>query len=140
MEPGAGAGGLGRGGEEVGRPEAAAVDWSVLDELLVLQAPGAPDIRERVIALFLQHTPAQIRELREGLGRNDHPVMLRAAHTMKSSSANVGAIRLAELCRDLESRLREEDGGDVRPLVEAIETEYNRVERELEACLEGVAG
>lgn len=93
-----------------------------------------------MIALFLQHTPPQIRELRLALGRNDSSAMLRAVHTMKSSSANVGAGGLAELCRDLESRLRQSDHEDVHPRIEAIASEYARVERELENCLEGVAG
>ncbi len=130
-----------RGGTWETRGDATpAVDVSVLDALLVLQAPGSPDIRERVIGLYLQHTPGQIRELRAALDRNDPSAMMRAAHTMKSSSANVGAGPLAELCRDLESRLRQRDSEDAEPRIEAIEAEYIRVERELETCLQGVAG
>ncbi len=126
------------GGAQVPAASAApAVDLSVIEALRELQAPGAPDIRQRVITLYLQQTPAQLQELRTGLERDDSSAMLRAAHTMKSSSANVGAGGLAELCRDLESRLRQPGGDADAPRIAAIEAEYSRVRRDLEACLEG---
>jgi HPt (histidine-containing phosphotransfer) domain-containing protein len=57
---------------------------------------------------------------------------------MKSASANVGALRLADLCRELEAGSRSGDGPfDAR--VAAIEAEYQRVREQLEACARGPA-
>ncbi len=123
------------GPDEHGTPPA--VDPSALEALRALQAPGAPDIRERVIGLYLQQTPQQLSELRSALDRRETSAVARAAHTVKSSSANVGAVRLSALCRELESVAGEKDAPDVGPRVNAIEAEYARVERELEDCLEG---
>jgi signal transduction histidine kinase/DNA-binding response OmpR family regulator/HPt (histidine-containing phosphotransfer) domain-containing protein len=113
------------------------VDPSALEALRALQSPGAPDIRERVIGLYLQQTPQQLGELKAALARGDAGSVARAAHTVKSSSANVGAVRLSALCRELESVAGGEDTLEVGPRVDAIEEEYARVERELEACLQG---
>ena len=123
--------------DEHGAPSPPAVDVSALEALRALQAPGAPDIRERVIGLYLQQTPQQLGELRAALARQDNTAVERAAHTVKSSSANVGAMRLSVLCRELESVAGDKGGLDVGPRVDAVEAEYARVERELEDCLEG---
>ena len=86
-----------------GTPPPPAIDPSALEALRALQAPGAPDIRERVIGLYLQQTPRQLEDLRSALAGGDTSAVARAAHTVKSSSANVGAMRLSALCRELES-------------------------------------
>jgi signal transduction histidine kinase/DNA-binding response OmpR family regulator/HPt (histidine-containing phosphotransfer) domain-containing protein len=122
-------------GEDESSPPA--VDPSALEALRALQTPGAPDIRERVIGLYLEQTPQQLEELRAALARGDTGTVARAAHTVKSSSANVGAVRLSALCRDLENAVGEEDATGVDPRVEEIAEEYAQVERELAACLQG---
>jgi signal transduction histidine kinase/DNA-binding response OmpR family regulator/HPt (histidine-containing phosphotransfer) domain-containing protein len=127
----------GNGPDEDGPPSPPTLDPSALEALRALQTPGAPDIRERVVGLYLEQTPQQLGELRTALARRDTSALERAAHTVKSSSANVGAVRLSALCRELESEIGEPDAPDIGPRVDAIEAEYARVERELEACLQG---
>jgi CheY-like chemotaxis protein/HPt (histidine-containing phosphotransfer) domain-containing protein len=109
-----------------------AVDAAALEALRALQAPGMLDIRERVIGLYLEQTPQQLEELRAALTRRDHPVLKRAAHTIKSSSANVGAMRLSTLCGELEGVVGAQKAIDFSPRVEAIEAEYGRARQELE--------
>jgi HPt (histidine-containing phosphotransfer) domain-containing protein len=62
---------------------------------------------------------------------------------LKSSSANVGANRLSNLCRELEARLRKSsvwDGPANLTAVEAIKTEYKGVASELAALRLELAG
>ena len=51
----------------------------------------------------------------------------RVAHSLKSSSAMVGALRLSALCKTLEGRAREALEGPVPDGADEIETEYARV-------------
>jgi CheY-like chemotaxis protein len=100
----------------------ACLDPGVLASLGKLQPPGAPSLLERVVGLYLKHSPPQVEEVRSAMSAGDLPTLKRAVHTLKSSSANIGATRLSGLCRDLEARLRDgwpEDGGERLSLIEA---------------------
>lgn len=54
--------------------------------------------------------------------------LVAAAHSLKGSSSNMGATRLAELCHQLELRAAR-SGDDVRELVGAIDGEFAIVRR-----------
>jgi len=59
--------------------------------------------------------------------------MARAAHTLKSSSAQVGARKLSALCKELEARGR---AGRIRDALELVE----EITRELKAVQAALAG
>jgi signal transduction histidine kinase/DNA-binding response OmpR family regulator/HPt (histidine-containing phosphotransfer) domain-containing protein len=122
-------GGSGRAPQCAAAPvaPAACLDPGVLASLGKLQRPGTPSLLERVVGLYLEHSPPQVEQVRSAMAAGDLPTLKRAVHTLKSSSANIGATRLSGLCRDLESRLLEglpEDGGERLSLIEA---EFSRV-------------
>ena len=54
-------------------------------------------------------------------------LMRESAHALKSSSANVGANVLADLCRRLEIMGRENDLSEALTIHELFEREYERV-------------
>jgi CheY-like chemotaxis protein/HPt (histidine-containing phosphotransfer) domain-containing protein len=118
---------------------AGALDASVLESLRALERPGAPSLVERVVTTYLDSSPSQLAEAREALGRGDHAVLRRVVHTLKSSSANVGAVRLSELCRGLEAGARDSmpDGAEAR--LAQIELEYGRVREDLQSLTRAVA-
>jgi HPt (histidine-containing phosphotransfer) domain-containing protein len=55
-----------------------------------------------------------------------------ASHTLKSSSANLGATRLAELCKTIELAARAGSLASGVPGIEVVEGEYARVRTALE--------
>ena len=57
----------------------------------------------------------------------DADALAEAAHSLKSSSANVGAKVLAELCRRLESMGRQDDLNGASSLLDQFSAEYQRV-------------
>ena len=70
----------------------------------------------------------------------DAESLLRAAHTLKSSSANVGATGLSDLCRKIEEKARGGEpvvAGD--PLLSKFEREFRSVREALAAILEGIS-
>ncbi len=103
----------------------------VLDELREVLGSEV----DKIIALYLEDTPRLIAQLERAAVGND-PIALRvAAHTLKSSSANVGATTLSEAARDLENGAR--DGTLAKPeeLVARIVTEFAQVRSALRSTL-----
>jgi two-component system sensor histidine kinase BarA len=84
----------------------------------------------RLVSTYLEYAPGALASLGDAVRRGDKPAVSRAAHSLKSSSANVGGQRLAELCRLLEAHLRHPDAGvdeTSRRLADDIEAEYERL-------------
>jgi signal transduction histidine kinase/CheY-like chemotaxis protein/HPt (histidine-containing phosphotransfer) domain-containing protein len=71
-----------------------------------------PKLVARLIETYLNHGPQVVQNLTSAVADEDIAKMQMAAHSLKSSSANVGAARLSELCRDLETRLRTAEAWD----------------------------
>jgi HPt (histidine-containing phosphotransfer) domain-containing protein len=103
------------------------LDRNALEAIRALQSDAAPDLLARVIHLYLESAPDLIARLRTGLEASDYNAVRVAAHTLKSSSANLGATALAELCKQLELAARAGIIGPGTPDAQAIEREYDAV-------------
>ncbi len=120
-------------------PETASpLDRKALDALRAMERAGVPNMFEKVVALFLRTTPDQIRELREAIGRADAGAVHNTAHSLKSTSATLGATRLSALCKDLEAQARSGSLDGAAAACDAIEAEYARVARALESLRQAV--
>jgi HPt (histidine-containing phosphotransfer) domain-containing protein len=100
------------------------IDAAVLDNIRGLQQEGGPNLVARVVGLYLESSGKQIETLRYGVKNADAEAVHRAAHGLKSSSANVGATRLSGLLKDLESMARAKDLQVAGETLAEIETEY----------------
>jgi HPt (histidine-containing phosphotransfer) domain-containing protein len=56
-----------------------------------------------LIDVYLQDTPNRLAQMRQAFNGGDTETLIREAHTLKSSSANVGAMGLSALAREMES-------------------------------------
>ena len=55
---------------------------------------------------------------------DDAMQLMNAAHSFKGSSSNMGAVRLAELCHELEQRAKQKNLAGIEKLVEKIDGEF----------------
>ena len=117
-------------------PAAPCLDEAVLVSLRSLQRPGTPSLLEKVAALYLGSAPAQVQDARAALLAGDRATLTRAVHSLKSSSANVGALRLSGLCRDYETHLREGKPDDGVNRLSPIETELTLVQAALQQVIQ----
>jgi HPt (histidine-containing phosphotransfer) domain-containing protein len=117
-------------------PVAPCLDEAVLASLRSLQRPGTPSLLEKVAALYLGSAPAQVQDARAALLAGDRATLTRAVHSLKSSSANVGALRLSGLCRDYETHLREGKPDDGVNRLSPIETELTLVQAALQQVIQ----
>ena len=85
-----------------------------------------------LVAVFLDDSPEQVRRLAEAVARTDAREVTSAAHRLKGAAANLGADRLAELCRELEAIGREGRAAEFAGRLGVIEDVFDQVRRELE--------
>ncbi len=126
--------GLHRLGEDVssgiesgGPQDDGVIDDSVLDALSKMPQSGRNGLTERVIRTYLGSSRALMAKLGEALDNREAAVIRETAHALKSSSANVGAMQLSELFRQLETSTRQTDESQARELRAQIRSEYERV-------------
>jgi len=106
------------------------VDAAVLENLLV-QTGGGPDLLRSLIGAYLKDAPLRMAAIHDGMERRDPAAVARAAHAFKSSSANLGAMDLAVLCRKLEAHCRAGTTQGAEPLVAEIHEECTHVAADL---------
>jgi diguanylate cyclase (GGDEF)-like protein len=83
-------------------------DGSVLESLRALgQSGNSGDLVKRVVTLYLEQAPDLIGQISDALADGNTEQIALAAHTLKSSSANVGALQLSRQCQLLETVARE---------------------------------
>ena len=83
------------------------IDPAALAALAALQRPGKPDLTARVLGLFRDETPSSLQAVEAGITSGDLEAVRIAAHTLKSSSAYVGARELSETCAQIERAARD---------------------------------
>ena len=84
-------------------------------------------ILSQVINAYLFASPQLIDRLREAASKGDEAELQHAAQALKSSSSNVGARYLSELCKQLEDEARAGDIEDAVVHVARIESEFQCV-------------
>jgi PAS domain S-box-containing protein len=104
-----------------------------LDNLRALQRVGKPDVVSKVVRMYLSHAPTLLETLHETAAQGEASALEHAAHSLKSSSGSVGAVRLAALCKDVEAMGRAGDVDHAAGVLAAIDEEYAAVREALAA-------
>jgi signal transduction histidine kinase/CheY-like chemotaxis protein len=106
----------------------APLDPRVLDSLKALRRPGRADVVAKILRAFLGSSAELVATMRGAVSRADATALGRAAHNLKSSSGNIGALKLSAYCRDLEALGRAQTLAHTARVLGEMEAEYARVE------------
>ena len=109
-------------------PQAKSLDRLALLKGLEVGGRLRPDLASKVIGLFIADVPTMLKEMTRGLQSQDQRVVERAAHTIKSSAAAVGAFALSELAAWAEGRARSGS-------LEAVQLAVGEIEAQLDAVI-----
>jgi hypothetical protein len=112
-------------------PRAPALDAATLARLRELDPDGRHGVVMRVLMAFETSLARMLVQLGAEQGDGDAGVVVAVAHTLKSSSAAVGALELSQACAEVERRLRQGAAGD-------LEADVTRLLREGESALVAV--
>jgi HPt (histidine-containing phosphotransfer) domain-containing protein len=105
----------------------------VVAALRELDEGGEDDLFTELVALFVEDAERLVGELQAALAEGDAHRLERCAHTLKSSSASLGAVRLSAICFELEKRGRAQALDDVAELVRETGESCRRACRALES-------
>jgi HPt (histidine-containing phosphotransfer) domain-containing protein len=102
------------------------MDSSALERL---ERFGGARLLREMIALYVESAPGRLAAAVEALAAGDVIATENAFHSLKSSSAQLGAVRLARLCEEAETIARDGSLSGVAALIVASRDELGRVER-----------
>lgn len=112
------------------------LDPAALARLRELDPDGSNKLFERVVAAYVKSLERLLPELAQARG----PVLNLAgvrhvSHTLKSSSASLGALSLAQRCAEIETMARNGSGDGMDALLDAMLGEVEQVRQALLALL-----
>jgi two-component system, sensor histidine kinase and response regulator len=92
------------------------LDAAALERLRALDPTGENQLMSRVLNAFNTSLTRLMPQLAQAQATQDCPAIRHVAHTLKSSSASIGALQLSKLCTELEAAARafELEGLDAR--------------------------
>jgi HPt (histidine-containing phosphotransfer) domain-containing protein len=83
------------------------IDLSVLETIRSFRREGRPDPLRHIVNLFVEHSRQLVERMKDALAQGDGGVVRETAHSLKSSSGNVGAVNLSSLCKEMEQAGKE---------------------------------
>jgi HPt (histidine-containing phosphotransfer) domain-containing protein len=112
--------------------ESTVLDGEALRRLQELDPKGTSRLLERVFAAFAASTSRLLPQMKDALVAGDTGAVRHVAHTLKSSSASIGAIKLSQLCADIEAMIRLDT-------LEGLPAHVERADREAALVLQSIA-
>lgn len=106
----------------------AVLDADALANLAQLDPTGANRLMRRVFTTYRSSMTRLLAQLAQARVKPDPAGQRLVAHTLKSSSASVGALALSQLCSDAEKALREGRVDVVPALLDQLVAEAARVD------------
>jgi HPt (histidine-containing phosphotransfer) domain-containing protein len=111
-------------GMEVSAP---VLEMEVVEELRAIMGSEY----QGLVKLFFEDAPLHIQRLQAAVRANDIAAMVAPAHTLKSSSANLGALALSNAAKRIELGARTESLGKPALAVLMLENEFRRAKAAL---------
>ncbi len=111
-------------------------DPTKLDQLIALGKDIEEDVLGQLIAVHKESSEVALSEMHQFLKEKQSDELRRSAHKFKSSSANLGLMRLHQLCGDLEGYIVKNPGTQlnfavIKEYVDSIQHEFNQTSQKL---------
>jgi HPt (histidine-containing phosphotransfer) domain-containing protein len=116
-------------------PEMAVIDSQSIENLRALNPDDNDEFLREIAGIFFEDTPHRIAELEESLAAGDLPKFTRAAHSIKGSSSNLGAMTLRYAAEQLEHHARAQGLSNVSALMDGVKAEFERAQIVLTAMI-----
>ncbi len=101
------------------------LNQTTLDNIRSLQREGAPDILGKIVGLYFENSNKILTELERAVKSKDAKIIRSTAHSLKSSSANLGADNLAELCKEIENLGKNNQLDEIDRFYDQLKQQYD---------------
>ena len=105
---------------------AAVLDPQPLARLRELDPDGQSKLLARVAQAFATSVARLLPQMKTAFEAGDVAAIHHVAHTLKSSSASIGALELSRLCADCERRVRESRADGLDAVLDALTLQIGR--------------
>lgn len=110
------------------------LDEQAIEGILAIRSSQG-DLLQRLILLYMEESPVLIAEIAEGIEKSDVGQVRASSHSLKSTSATLGALELADYAKDLEMMARDSDVTNAPGVLDSLKIEYDRVVIDLEKLM-----
>jgi HPt (histidine-containing phosphotransfer) domain-containing protein len=87
-----------------------------------------------LIEIFIRDTVVRLDDLDRGIAAGEASPVARTCHTLKGSSANLGAFVMAELCEELQASATNHELAGAADILRRLEAEFRRARAALTAA------
>ncbi|HLU39776.1 MAG TPA: Hpt domain-containing protein [Planctomycetota bacterium] len=112
------------------------LNMEVIDELMALSEDGDPELLVDLIEMYLADSPGKIEAITRGTSAGDWEAVERAAHSLKGSAGNLGAVEVQSLCDRVQNACRSKETTDVPEMVRALQEHARAAETALRELLD----
>jgi HPt (histidine-containing phosphotransfer) domain-containing protein len=88
-----------------------------------------------LIGMFLEQAPYYIAQIQEHTNESRFDKLEVVAHTLKGTSANIGARKLMQICEQIEKVAKRSDASRINSLMEDLNTIYNTTARSMKELM-----
>jgi signal transduction histidine kinase/HPt (histidine-containing phosphotransfer) domain-containing protein len=113
------------------KENAVIIDEKVLEQLRAILDEDYPETLSEMIEIYLDEAPKLLEAIRAAVSQGDAESLMRAAHSLKSSSASLGAVELSGKFKDLEALGRQQTTQGAEQILSQVETEFENVKTAL---------
>ena len=109
----------------------ATIDTKIINQIRSLTKDADPNLLNRIVETFINETEKLLKKMIAALEQFDADTVKKTAHSLKSSSAHVGAIKLASLFREIEAKAKVPSLKELEDMVPALNQEFDLVQQAL---------
>jgi histidine phosphotransfer protein HptB len=114
------------------------IDPEAIENLRALTPDDPESFLKDIIGIFAEDTPLRLAELQKSMAAGDRVVFTRAAHSIKGSASNLGALQLRALASELEQRSKTEELPALAARLQDLESAFSLAKTTLEKLLRPV--
>lgn len=111
------------------------IEPQAIENLRALNPGDNDEFLREIVGIFLEDTPQRLDELEQSRAAGDVTRFARAAHSIKGSSSNLGAVALRAAAEKLEHHARSEGLDGIAVHTAAVRGEFERAQAALKALV-----
>lgn len=100
-----------------------------------LKALGGITLLAELHSVYIRTSETLIKEIHTAIAENNAQALKEKAHSLKSSSGNMGALQLSQLCLQLEKMGEAGKMTEAQALMPSLDIEFKQVSVELAAIV-----
>ncbi len=102
------------------------LDENALNNIRAIQRPGSPNLLAKTIHTYIDQSVKLLATLSDAIKHRDNETLYRTAHSLRTSSLNLGAKSVANVCHELERAGHQQNSQNVKMLFETLMVNHHQ--------------